>query len=129
LIDEQSSKCEFTALKPIVYARYGHCQLYNSGAVYIIGGFDHEDVIGVPPSTLTSCEIYVPPDDPYGMASVETVASLNIPRAYAGCCQIGNFIYIFGGLNGYETLSSIEQYNTRGYESFKLTGQSLGGVN
>lgn len=27
-------------------------------------------------------------------------------------------LYVFGGLNGYETLSSIEQYNT-GYDATK----------
>ena len=36
-----------------------------------------------------------------------------MPRAYAGCCPFNNeSIYIFGGLNGYETTNSIECYNT-----------------
>lgn len=36
-----------------------------------------------------------------------------MPRAYAGCCPFNNeSIYIFGGLNGYETTNTIEQYNT-----------------
>jgi len=68
--------------------------------------------VGLPPSTLTSCEIYVPPDDLQSPSQVESIAHLNVPRAYAGSCHLGSMIYIFGGLNGYETLSSIEQYNT-----------------
>jgi hypothetical protein len=56
--------------------------------------------------------MYIPPDDREGIAHVESIGHLNLPRAYAGCCQINSFIYVFGGLNGYETLSSIEQYNT-----------------
>lgn len=62
-IDEVLNKCEFVKLKDIIDPRYGHCQIYNSGAVYIIGGFEHDDIVGLPPSTLTSSEIYVAPDD------------------------------------------------------------------
>jgi hypothetical protein len=50
-------------MKNLIDARYGHCQIYNSGAVYVIGGFEHDDIVGLPPSTLTSCEVYVPPED------------------------------------------------------------------
>jgi len=107
-IDETSNKCDFSVQKSLAEARYGHCQAYNNGAVYVIGGFDHEDIIGLPPSTLSSCELYVPPEDKNGKAHVEQIGHLNVPRAYSGCCQIGSFIYVFGGLNGYETLSSIE---------------------
>ena len=62
-IDEVLNKCEFVVQKDITNPRYGHCQVYNSGAVYIIGGFEHDDVVGLPPSTLTSSEIYVPSED------------------------------------------------------------------
>ena len=61
-IDEASSRCEFTLIRPLIEARYGHCQTYINGIVYIMGGFDHEDIVGLPPSTLSSCEIYAPPD-------------------------------------------------------------------
>jgi hypothetical protein len=74
----------------------------------VIGGFDHEDIVGLPPSTLGSCETVTPPEDREGAAIIENISQLNVPRAYAGCCHIGGFIFVFGGLNGYETLSSIE---------------------
>jgi N-acetylneuraminic acid mutarotase len=80
--------------------------------VFIIGGFDHEDIVGLPPSTLTACEAYLPPEDNATPAHVESIMHLNVPRAYAGCCHMNGLIYVFGGLNGYETLSSIEMYNT-----------------
>ncbi len=74
----------------------------------MIGGFDHEDIVGLPPSTLSSCESITPPDDKDSTTHVESISSLNVPRAYAGSCHISGFIFVFGGLNGYETLSSIE---------------------
>jgi hypothetical protein len=108
-IDEQTNKCEFVIHKSLLEARYGHCQVFVGGVAYVIGGFDHEDIIGLPPSTLASSEAITPPEDSRdGTASVESIGSLNVPRAYAGCCQIGGYIFVFGGLNGYETLSSIE---------------------
>lgn len=61
---------------------------------------------------------------------MESIAHLNVPRAYSGCCQIGSFIYVFGGLNGYETLSSIEQYNTGksdGGDQRGMGASSIGG--
>ncbi len=67
-------------------ARYGHSQVFVSGTAYVIGGFDHEDIVGLPPSTLSSCESIVPPDDRDGTAMVEGISHLNVPRAYAGCC-------------------------------------------
>ena len=57
------SKCDFHPMKPLIEPRYGHSQIYNNGAVYVIGGFDHEDIVGLPPSTLTTCEMYVPPEE------------------------------------------------------------------
>ena len=51
-----------------------------------------------------SCEKYSPTDNVF-TASCDLI----VPRAYAGCCTINNeYIYIFGGLNGYETINSIE---------------------
>ena len=82
--------------------------MFVAGVAYAIGGFDHEDIVGLPPSTLSSCEMITPPDDRDGNANVEATSHLNVPRAYAGCCQISGYIFVFGGLNGYETLSSIE---------------------
>jgi len=67
-IDEAKNRCEFTIHKGLNEARYGHSQVFNNGAVYVIGGFDHEDIIGLPPSTLSSCELYIPPEDKEGMA-------------------------------------------------------------
>jgi hypothetical protein len=32
--------------------RYGHAQIYISGYVFVIGGFDHDDRVGNQPSTL-----------------------------------------------------------------------------
>jgi hypothetical protein len=107
-IDELSNKCEFTLMKSLIEPRYGHSQCFNDGAIFVIGGFDHEDIIGLPPSTLSACELYIPPEDKNRSAHCEPIGHLNLPRAYAGCCQIGSFIYVFGGLNGYDTLSSIE---------------------
>lgn len=38
---------------------------------------------------------------------------LIVPRAYSGCCTLNNeYIFVFGGLNAYETVNTIEQYNT-----------------
>lgn len=52
---------------------------------------------------------------------------MNIPRAYSGCCQVAGIIYVFGGLNGYETLSSIEVYNTG--SDVKSTSTTITGLN
>jgi N-acetylneuraminic acid mutarotase len=74
-----------------------------------MGGFDHEDIEGLPPSTLTSCEKITHSDDSGRLTGQgEFISHLNVPRAYAGCCHIGSVIYIFGGLSGYESLQSIE---------------------
>jgi Kelch motif len=108
----------------LIEARYGHCQVFVNGVAYAIGGFDHEDIVGLAPSTLSSCESITPPDDRDGTAFVESIGTLNVPRAYAGCCHIGGFIFVFGGLNGYETLSSIEQYNIGGYADTRGMGAS-----
>jgi len=107
-LDESHNKCDFTIHKSLLEARYGHSQVFTNSTCYVIGGFDHEDIVGLPPSTLSSCETVVPPEDAHGAATVEGISHLNVPRAYAGCCQIGGYIFVFGGLNGYETLSSIE---------------------
>ena len=91
----------------MVEGRYGHSQIYSNGYVFVIGGYNHDDEVGNQPSTLQSCEKYTPADNNWSNCS-----ELSLPRAYAGCCQLNNeFIYIFGGLNGYETTNTIEQYN------------------
>lgn len=54
-----------------------------------------------------SCEKYSHSDNTWMLC-----ADLCVPRAYFGCCTINNeHIYAFGGLNGYETINTIEQYN------------------
>ena len=74
----------------------------------MIGGYDHDDAVGLSPSTLSSCEKYTPNDNIWSPC-----ADLSLPRAYAGCCSLGNeSLYIFGGLNGYDTTNTIEQYNS-----------------
>ncbi|CDW74857.1 kelch motif family protein [Stylonychia lemnae] len=107
-INTEDGAYKFIRMQNLMEARYGHSQLYLNGYIYAIGGFSHDDNPGVAPITLQSCEKYTPADNTWSYC-----AELIMPRAYAGCCPFNNeSIYIFGGLNGYETTNTIEQYNT-----------------
>lgn len=77
-----------------------------NGNIFTIGGFNHSDNVGEPPSTLSSCE-------KFSDGKWKKCASLIVARAYLGSCTVGGeFIYVFGGLNGYDTTNTIEQYNS-----------------
>eukprot|EP00347_Sterkiella_histriomuscorum_P004289 403361015 len=107
-INTEDNQYKFNKMPTMIEPRYGHSQLYLNGYVYAIGGFNHDDNQGIQPSTLQICEKYTPSDNAWSSCS-----DLNVPRAYAGCCPFNNeSIYIFGGLNGYETTNTVEQYNT-----------------
>jgi len=94
----------FSRVASMTTPRYGHSQTYLSGSVYVIGGFNHDDIPGQSPSTLNSCEKFSPAQNQWTHC-----ADLQTPRAYSGCCSLNQeSIYVFGGLNGFETTNSIE---------------------
>ena len=98
----------FMRTASMLIPRYGHSQAYLNGYVYVIGGFNHDDNPGQTPSTLRSCEKYSPSQNEWVSCS-----DLQTPRAYSGCCALSQeSIYVFGGLNGFETTNAIEQYNS-----------------
>jgi len=98
------AKYVFNKLPDMKQVRYGHSQVALDNACYVIGGFCHDDFSGNAPQTLKSCE-------KFENNEWKSVANLNLARAYAGCCAVPKTaIYIFGGLNGYETTNQIEQF-------------------
>ena len=103
-LNTEDGQFRFNRIAPMQEPRYGHSQVYLNGYVYAIGGFNHDDDVGMQPSTLTSCEKYTPADNTWA-----NCAELLTPRAYSGSCAFNNeSIYVFGGLNGYETTNTIE---------------------
>ena len=89
------------------HRRYGHCSVYMSGYVLVIGGYDHRNLVQATPHTLASCEKYSPKENDW-----TATAYLNVPRAFAALCKVdAETAYVFGGFCDYKTLNSIEKYN------------------
>ena len=87
--------------------RYGHCSVYMSGYVLVIGGYDHRNLVQATPHTLASCEKYSPKENDWTSTSY-----LNVPRAFAALCKVdAETAYVFGGFCDFKTLNSIEKYN------------------
>ena len=106
-LNTEDRNYHFTRVASLVQPRYGHAQVYLAGYVFVVGGFSHDDVPGVAPETLRACEKFAPTANKWTRCS-----ELSTARAYAGACPFNNeSIYVFGGLNGFETTNTIELYN------------------
>ena len=95
--------------------RYGHCSNYLQGHLYVMGGFNHDDIMGSEPVTLKRCEkinlkkMRIIKD--YNYKDWEGIQDMMTPRAYFAACSLNDkVLYVFGGLTGYETINLIEEY-------------------
>lgn len=112
-----SNVCEFSVKqihmpkkkRPMLLKRYGHLSVYLNGLVYAIGGFSHKDLPHEQPVTLSACEKFsVTAENQW-----THVSQLCEPRAFASQVTFnGQYIYVFGGMNDYTVLQSIEKYDT-----------------
>lgn len=95
--------------RPMHHKRYGHLSVYLNGILYCIGGFTHKDLPKEPPSTLGSCERFTVNAE----KGWKEVNSLCEPRAFSSCITFNSqYLYVFGGMQDYTVLSSIEKYDT-----------------
>ena len=96
-------------LKPMKIRRYSHCCIYLSNYVYCIGGYGYnEDKSNSSSSliiSLKSCEKY-----DIKRKEWKLIKELNSARACFGRCIYNNNIFVFGGYDNKNILSSIEKY-------------------
>lgn len=89
--------------------RYGHASVYLNSMVYAIGGFGHKDLPHEPPVTLAACErMNVNAEKKWSHTN-----QMNEPRAFCSYVTFNSqYIYVFGGMQDYVVLDSIEKYDT-----------------
>lgn len=96
-------------LKPMTHKRWAHSTIFINPFIYIIGGYEHPNIVKNNQSTLKYCE----------RMNIETlkfegIASLNQARAFFGIANVNeNLIFVFGGLNNNDLIYSIEKYDIR----------------
>lgn len=89
------------------YRRYAHCSVTLNGYVYVIGGFDNKDAEDVSPNTVNSCEKYAPFENKW-----YEICPISQGRAFSAACAVQNqYIYLFGGFQGFNILNTIERYD------------------
>lgn len=103
----------FRSYKALNVPRYGHSSIAIGSNLFVLGGFDHKDDEMNNPNTLKSCECIL--YSQHNLANEEPqwsqVAPMITERAYFSICQFHDaFIYAFGGLQNYDTIDTIEQY-------------------
>lgn len=89
------------ALNKMISCRREHSTLYVDGHVYVLGGYDGEQL-----EMLASCERY-------SLSSKEwsRISAMNIRKcAFGAASWKKEHIYTFGGFNGNLRLSQIERY-------------------
>lgn len=96
-------------LKPMKIKRYSHCCVYLSKFIYCIGGYGYNDDKSNLSSSmvvsLKSCEKY-----DIKKKEWKVIKELNSARACFGQCIYKNNIFVFGGYDNKNILSSIEKY-------------------
>ena len=96
-------------LKPMKIRRYSHSCIYLSNYIYCIGGYGYnEDRSGSSSSliiSLKSCEKY-----DIKRKEWKLIKELNSARACFGRCIYNDNIFVFGGYDNKNILSSIEKY-------------------
>lgn len=91
---------EWQIYDKLVGARYAMGVLAHEGLIYIIGGFDEHN------NAIRTLESYNPVTKEF-----QKLASMNEKRGYFGCTVLHNQIYVAGGMDGKNTLRSVERYN------------------
>ena len=95
--------------KPMLLKRYGHCSVYLNSLLYAIGGFAHKDLPNEPPVTLNACERMTVNAE----KTWNHISSMCEPRAFMSCvCFNSQYIYVFGGMQDYNILESVEKYDS-----------------
>ena len=96
-------------IKPMKIKRHSHSCLYLSNNIYCIGGYGYNNDRSNPSTSkiisLKSCE-------KYDIITKEwkQIKELNSARAYFGNCIYNENIFVFGGYDNNNILSSIEKY-------------------
>ena len=91
----------------MINRRYAHCSVFLNGYVYVIGGFNNKDAEDVNPSTINSWEWFSPYENTWS-----EVWPISQNRAFAASTVISNqYIYLFGGFQGFDILNTIEKYD------------------
>jgi len=94
--------------KSMARRRYGHVCVNLNGYIYALGGFDSKDADGVEANSIDQCERFSFHENKW-----LEVCSMNESRAFHGACSMGEqFIFVFGGFQGFEVLPSIEKYDS-----------------
>jgi hypothetical protein len=93
--------------KKMLNRRYAHCSVFLNGYVYVIGGFNNKDAEDVSPNTINSWEWFSPYEN-----SWSEVWPISQSRAFAAATICSNqYIYLFGGFQGFNILNTIEKYD------------------
>ena len=73
-------------------ARYAHCSVLHSNALYICGGREYgDDETGI----LSACERY-----DFSSGKWKTIPNMMYPRSGGVSVAYGEHIYVFGGYTG-----------------------------
>ena len=96
-------------LNPMKIKRYSHSFIYLSNYIYCIGGYGYKNDKTIPSSSqiisLKSCEKYDIKNKEW-----KEIKELNSARACFGKCIYNSNIFVFGGYDNNNILSSIEKY-------------------
>ena len=100
---------EVIILKPMKIKRHSHCSVFLSNYLYCIGGYGYNDNkfsnISSKIVSLKSCERYDIKNKEW-----KIIKDLNSARASFGICIYNRNIFVFGGYDNNNMLSSIEKY-------------------
>jgi hypothetical protein len=93
--------------KDMIYRRWAHAMVSVFDSVFALGGYTHPNKPGAVPVTLRTVEKFNIENQEW-----QEVAPMHSARAFFGAVTIiDQFIYAFGGFNGWEMLTSFEKYD------------------